>query len=317
MNGQTAQERFISAAKSGKVLSAYLITCSRINIALRLADDFLLHLFCTYGGCGKCTDCLKVMRGHIDILRLCAPKVEEIRDAIAFVAEKAYEADYKAIIIENADSMTPQAANSLLKTLEEPPHSTVFVLTARSVSGVLPTIASRCATISISPSKGAPEKMAESLGCDINTAAILCDLAGGYEDEARRILNDKQLIMRREETLAMLHGLLMQKNMAISAFADYLEQYKENISDLLGIMLSYLRDIRLYKKLRDERMIINRDRLDYIRQAAYIFTSGAIRNMINVILETGKRFFAAVNFRLTVEKMLFCILEEKNKCIKL
>ncbi len=316
MNGHTPQERFLNAARTGKVLNAYLITCSSINVALRLVNDFLLHLYCKKGGCGKCTDCLKVINGHIDILRLCAPKVEEIRDTLAFVAEKAYEADYKAVVIDNADFMTPQAANSLLKMLEEPPHGTVFLLTAHSVCGVLPTIASRCAIIPITPNKGVPEKTAESLGCDIQTATILLDLAGGYEDEARRILKDKDFLARREETLSMLHGLLMQKNMAISVFADYLEKYKENISELLEIMLSYLRDIRIYKRLQNNSIIINRDRLDDIRQAAYIFTSGAIRNMINAILETGKRFFVPVNFRLTVEKMLFCILEDKNRCTK-
>jgi len=256
------------------------------------------------------------MHGHVDILRLCAPKVEEIRDAISFVAEKAYEADYKAVIIDNADSMTPQAANCLLKTLEEPPAGTIFVLTAHSVSGVLPTIASRCTPVSITPSISEPEKLARTLGCDASTAAIISDLAGGYEDEARRIIKDKQFLTRREETLSMLHGLLTQNNMAINAFADFLEMYKESVCDLLGIMLSYLRDIRVYKRIGNNHIVINRDRLDEIRQVSYIFTSGAIRNMINVILETGKRFLVPVNFRLTVEKMLFSILEDKSGCTK-
>ena len=137
MSAETAAQRFLIAAQNGKVLGAYLLVCSRKGIAERLADAFLQKLFCKKGGCGHCTDCAKVADGHIDILRLSAPKVNELREALGFVAERPYEGDRKAVVISNADDMTPQAANSLLKTLEEPPQGTVFLLITRSVSGVL------------------------------------------------------------------------------------------------------------------------------------------------------------------------------------
>ena len=309
----TARQLFLDAAGSNRMLGAYLLICSRPLVARRLADAFLQRLCCHQGGCGTCAECRKVLEGHVDILRLSAPKVTELRDALSFAAQKPYEARCKAIVIESADDMTDAAANSLLKTLEEPPADTVFLLSARSVSGVLPTIASRCALVPVSPEPDASRLIARVLSVDDVTAGILADLSGGFLDEARRIRDDAGLLGKREELIAQCRKLLLQKNMAISAFADFLESGKDQIIPLLTMMQSYFRDILMYQKTQDAALIVNADFADDIRDAASRFTSGAISNMINVILETERRFLFPVNFRLAAEKMLFGILEEKNR----
>lgn len=309
----SAYQIFLDSAGSMRMLGAYLLICRRPLIARRFIDAFLQRLCCKKGGCGVCADCRKVAEGHVDILRLQAPKVAELREALVFAAQKPYEARYRAVVIEAADDMTHAAANSLLKTLEEPPADTLFLLSARSVCGVLPTIASRCACVPIMPEPHAPQTIARVLSADDATARILADLSGGFLDDARRIFSDADFLNRRLETIEQCHKLLMQKNMAISAFADFLESRKEHIISLLTVMQSYFRDILICQKTRDTELIVNADKTEEIRDAASRFTSGAISNMINVILETERRFLFAVNFRLTVEKMLFCILEEKNK----
>jgi DNA polymerase-3 subunit delta' len=309
-------QRFLEAAQNKKVLGAYLLVCSRPDVTARLTNEFLMRLFCANGGCGKCIDCRKVTEGHVDILRICAPKVAELRDALAYVAEKPYEGAYKAVVISAADDMTPAAANSLLKTLEEPPTGVVFLLEVRSVSGVLPTIASRCAIVTITPEPNAREAIAKALNVDSAEAAILADLSGGYLDEARRIKADAEFLGRRDDVLSLTHKLLYTKGMAISTFADFLENSKECLIPLLCVMQTYLRDILVYQKTRNAYLVVNQDRLNDVLNAADDFTSGAISNMIKVILETEKWFFVAVNFRLAIEKMLFRILEEKYGCIK-
>lgn len=306
-------QRFLEAAQNKKILGAYLLVCSRPNVAARLTNAFLTRLFCKDGGCGICTDCRKVMDGHVDILRIRAPKVAELRDTLSFVTEKPYESDFKAVVISAADDMTPAAENSLLKTLEEPPTDVTFLLEVRSVSGVLPTIASRCAIVTVSPEPNARETIAQLLNVNETEAAILADLSGGYIDEARRIKDDTSFFSRRDDVLALTHKLLYAKGMAISTFADYLENCKKSIIDLLCVMQTYLRDILIFKKTKNTYLVVNQDRLNEIQQAANDFTSGAISNMIKVILETERWFFVAVNFRLAIEKMLFCILEEKNR----
>lgn len=310
---ETARQLFLDAAGSSRMLGAYLLICSRPLVARRLADGFLQRLCCRQGGCGICAECRKVMEGHVDILRLSAPKVAELRDALSFAAQKPYEARCKAVVIESADDMTDAAANSLLKTLEEPPAGTVFLLSARSVCGVLPTIASRCALVPVSPEPDASRSIAHALSVDDTTAGVLADLSGGFLDEARRIREDAEFLSRREALIAHCCKLLTQKNMAVSAFADFLEDGKEHIIPLLTVMQSFLRDILMFQKTKDASLIVNADFSDDITGAASRFTSGAISNMINVILETERRFLFPVNFRLAAERMLFGILEEKNR----
>jgi DNA polymerase III subunit delta' len=107
--------------------------------------------------------------------------------------------------------------------------------------------------------------------------------------------------------------LLYQNSFAISQYADFLETNKERLPSLLCVMQSYFRDILVYKKTKKKDLIINGDKSDSIMKAAQDFTSGALSNIIEVILETERRFFIPVNFRLAAEKMFFDILEEKQK----
>lgn len=306
------RDAFINSAGTLGMQSAYLLICGRPGIANKAANSFLMKLYCKNGGCGNCSVCSSVLQGHVDIMRLSAPKVGEFRDAIAFVAEKPSGA-YKAVVIENADDMTDAAANSMLKTLEQPPASTVFILEARSITGVLPTVVSRCAAVHITPDAGAENAIEKALGVDETTARILCDLSGGFVEEALLIYRDKAFWDVRPQMLEICHKLLYQSGFGVSRHADALEAAKEKLLPLLGVMQSYYRDILIYKKTGSERLIINCDRADEIRRAAADFTSGAVSNIIKVILETERRFFFAVNFRLAVEKMFFDILEEKNR----
>ncbi len=310
MSGE--REAFLSSAEGKNIKSAYLVICRQPGVAGRAVNKFLMKLYCKYGGCADCIECQSVLKGHIDIMRLSAPKVNEFREAIAFVAEKP-ASNYKAVVIENADDMTDAAANSMLKTLEQPPPDTVFLLEARSAASVLPTVASRCAPVHITPESGAAEKISDLLGVDDATARILSDLSGGFAKEAEIIYNDKAFWEARPRMLDVCHKLLSQKGAGIKDYAEFLESSKEKLIPLICVMQSYFRDILVYKKTKNDRLIANADRLEEITHSAQVFTSGAVSNIIKVILEAERRFFFSVNFRLAVEKMLFDILEEKNK----
>jgi DNA polymerase-3 subunit delta' len=306
------REAFIASAGTINMQSAYLVICKQPGVANRTVNNFLMKLYCKNGGCTDCPDCQSVLQGHIDIMRLSAPKVAEFREAISFVAEKP-ASKYKAVVIENADDMTDAAANSMLKTLEEPPSNTVFILESRSAAGVLPTVASRCAAAHITPDAYSENAISRALGVDDITAHILNDLSGGFAEEAELIYNDKAFWKARPRMLDVCGKLLSQRGMEIKDHADFIEESKERLMPLLCVMQSYFRDILVYQKTKNERLIANIDKLGEINRAAQGFTSGAVSNIIKVILEAERRFFFSVNFRLAVEKMLFDILEEKNR----
>ncbi len=307
-----AVSRFLESAQNRR-MGAYLVVCPRVDVARRMADEFLLRLYCKRGGCGVCSDCRKVKEGHVDVTRLSAPRVDDFREAISFVAQEPYEGVCRAVVIENADDMTDAAGNSMLKTLEEPPPNAVLLLLARTAAGVLPTIASRCAAVHIAPEPDAAQRIAAELKVDEDTAQILADLSGGFAGEAKRIWDDKALLGMRANVLDMCVKLMDQKNDAVSAYADLLEANKDRIITLLVIMQSFFRDILMVQKTGDEALVVNRDRSRDIGRIASGFTTGAVYNMMNVILETERQFFFALNFRLAAERMLFDMLKEKNR----
>ncbi len=107
--------------------------------------------------CGECASCLKALRGSwVDFAEL-APdesrslKIEEFRRLRATLGFGAFDGAYRITLIREADRLTPQAANSLLKTLEEPPPGFVFLLTASDPSLLLPTLVSRCQRVRLQP----------------------------------------------------------------------------------------------------------------------------------------------------------------------
>jgi len=305
-------ENFLQSAQRRR-MGAYLLICPRPDVAARLADEFLMKLYCQHDGCGVCADCRKVKQGHVDVLRLSAPRVDDFREAITFVAQEPYEGVCRAVVVEHADDMTPQAGNSMLKTLEEPPQNAVLLLLARSVHGVLPTIASRCTAVHVAPEPDAEGRIAKELGVDADRACILTDLSGGYIEEARRIHADEKLLKLRRDTLELCVKLCDQKNDAVSVHADFLEANKEDILTILTVMQSFFRDVLTVQKTRSEALVVNRDRLTDVRRVASGFTTGAAYTILNVILETERRLFFALNFRLAAENMLFDILKEKDR----
>ena len=307
-----AVTRFLSSAQNRR-MGAYLVVCPRMDVAKRMAEEFLMHLFCKKGGCGTCADCRKVREGHVDVMRLSAPRVDDFREVISFVAQEPYEGVCRAVVIEKADDMTDAAGNSMLKTLEEPPANAVLLLLARTAAGVLPTIASRCAMVHIAPEPDAPQRIAAELDVDGDTAQMLADLSGGFTDEAKRIYEDKALLALRRGTLDMCVKLMDQKNDAVSAHADFLEANKDGIIALLCVMQSFFRDILMVQKTGNEALIVNRDSTGEIVRIASGFTTGAAYNMMSVILELERQLFFALNFRLAAEKMLFDMLKEKNR----
>ncbi|MBP3656555.1 MAG: DNA polymerase III subunit delta' [Clostridia bacterium] len=131
--------------------------------------------------CGVCGPCRRVLGGaHPDVHFVLPEKgkksigVDVIREAIAEVGVSAFEAGGKAMLIPDAERMTPQAQNCLLKTLEEPPQGTVFFLITDQPGALLPTIISRCRVVRFHP-----------LSTE-EAAARLCALGLGAQDAQRR-----------------------------------------------------------------------------------------------------------------------------------
>lgn len=164
-----------------------------------------------WNGCGKCRLCLKAIGGHwVDFSEITPEsadegkagslKIEQFRDLRATQGFSAFESRFRMTLIRDVETMTPQAANSLLKFLEEPPSGWVILMTANDVSLVLPTLVSRSQRVQLRP---LPEEVIfEILTSDQGIAADIAHraarLADGSLSAAEAYLDPQRLEKRRE-----------------------------------------------------------------------------------------------------------------------
>jgi DNA polymerase III subunit delta' len=194
--GQAAPKRaLIAAMRSDRVAGAYLFHGPRGVGKYRMARAFARALLCDEGGddaCGSCSACRRVLsENHPDVHvvgvgdDVTQIKIGDVREARARLSLKPLEGSRQIVIVDNADRLSEESGNALLKTLEEPPPGTVIVLVAAERIQVLETIRSRCQAIRFR-TLGQEQVAAvlEGLGRVREDAVALSRLAGGSPGRA-------------------------------------------------------------------------------------------------------------------------------------
>ncbi|WP_433290424.1 DNA polymerase III subunit delta' [Pseudonocardia sp. CA-142604] len=176
------------------------------------ARAFAAALQCPFHGCGQCPSCHTVMASTHSDVREVVPEglsisVRSVRQLVQSAARRPVSGRYQILIITDADRLTENAANALLKSIEEPPDQTIFLLCAPSdhPEDVPITIRSRCRPVPLhSPS---PEAIADVLarrdGIDPETATWAASVAGGHVGRARRLARDAEARTYRETVLSL------------------------------------------------------------------------------------------------------------------
>jgi DNA polymerase III subunit delta' len=174
------------------------------------AKAFAAALQCRDGGCGHCKDCHTVLAGsHADVelvsTELLSIGVRDTRDLVRRAALSPSLGRWQIIILEDADRLTEQAANALLKAIEEPAPCTVWMLCAPSQEDVLPTIWSRCRHVRlVTPTTQAvADVLARRDGIDAPMAAFAARVSQGHIGRAKRLAIDEGARLRRREVLAI------------------------------------------------------------------------------------------------------------------
>jgi DNA polymerase-3 subunit delta' len=174
------------------------------------AIAFAAALVCEKGGCSTCNSCISTILGtHADVELIktqgLSIKIDEVRELITRASWKPSIANYRIVVIEDADRLTDSAANALLKVIEEPGLRTIWLLCAPTLTDVLPTIRSRCRHLALrTPSTKAITKLLiERDQIETKTAEFVARASGGHIGRARKLALDATARQNRENILRL------------------------------------------------------------------------------------------------------------------
>ncbi len=235
--------------------------------------------------CDACLQCKKAdSSNHPDISLLKPEKeggsiaVSDVRALIKDASLKPYEAKKKFYIIDEADGMKEEAANALLKTLEEPPSDSVFILIAESLRKLPATIVSRSQAVKFFPLRADEVKdiLVKRYNVDPDKAHVLSRLSAGRLGDALKYA-DEEFFAKREKVMAALANRTFFES-------DFDKLSKADLKMYLSILLTWYRDILITKA--DWSEVINIDRKDAILSEAMATGFDKVEQMIRQIVFT-------------------------------
>lgn len=267
--------------------------------------------------CGKCPSCIQFESGNNpDVFYVKATKtisisVDDIREQIVNeVKIKPYSYKRKIFIIDKADTMTSQAQNALLKTLEEPPKYVLIILIAENTENFLPTVLSRCVMMKFSPISVNLIKNYLINNCAMNEddAAFYAEYSIGSIGEALRLSGDENFYQMRNDIISCLDRLDTMDFVSAMFMAKEMEKYKA-YSELFDIMYMFYRDVFCMRLFKDDRYVIQKDKIGLIEKKAKNLNEQTIAKRLDFIMDIKKKIRQNTAFRLSME-VLFMNLKE-------
>jgi DNA polymerase-3 subunit delta' len=322
------QSRVVSllqrSLERGSIAHAYLVTgpphVGKMTLALELAQA----LNCQGQGdappCGVCDSCQKIASGkHADVqvIGLNANGateigIDQIREMQHSSSLPPFEGRHKVFIIDRAELMSTEAANCLLKTLEEPAAGVVFILLTTS-GGVLPaTVVSRCQTLELPPLPASEVEnvLSQRWGVEQQRAGLLARLSHGRLGWAISAASDDSLLQQRAERLEglldIIGGDYESRFAYVNQLVAWFGQSRGLVREILDLWLDWWRDLLLVK-LGSGDAITNIDHEAALAEIARGYRLGQIRAVISGVQATGEQLRQNANPRLAFEVLMLTI----------
>lgn len=288
-----------------RVAHAYLFSgiegCGKRKTALA----FIQAVFCGKDeACGVCPSCRKVANGQHPDLHILEPdgafiKIDQVRELQKELSYRPFEAPKKACIIDGADKFNLSSGNALLKTLEEPPGDALMILIAPERSALLQTILSRCQALQFQPLSA--ELIEARLVRDHfpeEAARVAATLSGGSLRRGIEIATDG-VLEGRGSFLERVMALNLKEIAGLFAAAEEFAADKEGLPGLLELLLSFLRDILIYRSTPGA--LANADLEQLIAREAGRCSERRIMELIEHLTAMRRMLARNVNARLALE----------------
>ena len=307
--GHDRQKSILSSLVGKEKLPHALLFSGPGGVGKRtIALELVKNLFCEkQNGCGMCRGCRHLAGGiHPDFTLLpgaASIKIDELRAIRKEVYEPPYEAPVRVILIDNAEFMTREAANALLKTLEEPPPSNVFILVTSREQEIPVTVRSRCMRIGFGPltTDMVRTYFQDILRMESPRAEVLASLSNGSISSGLFWMDEENFRMR--ERIARLVVGKKQGFAAASLVAERIAA-KGYEQEYLSFLLALLRDVWWFSQTGDTFGLVNSDLSEIMAQTGPA-QPGWAEAAIARVQETVRTLRYNVNRLLAMEHLMF------------
>jgi DNA polymerase-3 subunit delta' len=252
--------------------------------------------------CDRCISCRKINDSNHPDVRIISPdgawlKIDQIRGLKRQISRRPMEGRYKIYILTDVERMNLPAANSFLKTLEEPPKTAVLILLTSNYSALLPTIRSRCQLIRFFtiPSTVLQNQLIEKLEFTEARARQITLLSGGKVGKALALANETDI--KVESTIPDI----LKQSQLIEIFK--IAEDLDNQSESLDILLTWFRDILLVKQGCNPELLTYADKFNELAEIALDYSRIQLQDAIKTIMETKRLLQGNINTNLALEVM--------------
>lgn len=307
--------------ETGQIGHAYMFSGEKGCGKRMLANAWAMALQCTgqeEKPCGECRSCRQAKSGnHPDIIYVTHEKpnsigVEDVREKlVSDIQIRPYSSRYKIYIIPEAEKMTVQAQNAILKTIEEPPSYAVILLLTTNDQHFLDTIRSRCVIMKLKPvpDRKVKEYLMEHIQIPDYQADICVAFAQGNIGKAVRLASSEDFNVIKSSAMQLIRNAGKMELSEIVEAVKGVEEFRISIQDYLDILALWYRDMVYFKATRDVNGIVFKDQIQSIREAVNVCSYEGVEEVMKAIEMAKERLDANVNFELTME-LLFLVIKE-------
>ncbi|MBI4301381.1 MAG: DNA polymerase III subunit delta' [Chloroflexi bacterium] len=322
--GQEPAVTLLKASLDRNRLShAYILSgpthVGKMTLALNLAQA--LNCQAEAPPCQECSSCHRIAAGQHPDVQIIVGEGERSRgeigiDRIRSLQSSAflhpYQGRCRVFIIDGADRLTREAANCLLKILEEPPINVFFLLLAAEPKGVLPTIRSRCQYLELRPMALGKVEMIllEHYSMTKDMAKLLARLSKGRLGWAITASSDNSLLEQRQQRLAELRALakgdLHQRFAYASQMASQFHSHRGAVQEALGLWRDWWQDLLLIKA-ECPNLITNIDNENILIEEAEVFSLPQAKDFLSALETASWQLDQNANPRLVLEALMLSI----------
>ena len=289
------KNELIKAFRTNSIAHSYIFSGQYGIGKKQIAIEFAKMILCLNkdnAPCGECKSCLELENDNNPDFNIIKPdgkiKIDQIRQMLEKVYEKPIISDKKVYIIDDAETMTVEAQNCLLKTLEEPPEYIVIILITSNESNLINTIKSRCLKLTFNPLENSEIKQYLEKYLDFqNVSETMLEIFEGSIGKALKVKEKQELYNNIETTL---NNFRCESVIELINNATEIYKEKENINEILEYF-----NIYFLKKAKEE----------YNNASKYV-------KAIEIVEDTKKRLVYNSNYDMTIDNLLINIWEELN-----